>query len=223
MSDNQAPKTKKEQIADMLRDVILAGELLPGERLLQDQLARRFDVSPTPVREAIQQLVAEGVLVHNPYRGVQVAEANMDDVHEVYLIRSVLEELATREAVPNLRIVDLRRLHELHDLIGQAATEDDRQLVRKHNFELHWLIYNSCGLPHPIQMLRTLWSKSPLDTLPVLPTRPQEAVVEHARLLEAIDAGDAERAGQRMREHIQNGETTLVQHLKTLRNQKGTS
>lgn len=216
MTDNASTKTKKDQIADLLRDVILAGELLPGERLLQDQLARRFEVSPTPVREAIQQLVAEGVLVHSPYKGVQVAEANMEDVHEVYLIRSVVEELATREAVPNLRIVDVRRIHELHDSIRRAVEQDDRQTVRKHNFELHWLIYGACGLPHLIQMIRTLWIKSPLDTLHVLPTRPQEAVVEHARLLQAIDAGDAELAGQRMREHIQNGEQTLARHLKNL-------
>lgn len=221
MTDNLAPKTKKEQIADLLRDIILAGELLPGERLLQDQLARRFDVSPTPVREAIQQLVAEGVLVHSPYKGVQVAEADIHDVHEVYLIRSVVEELATREAVPNLRIADVRRLHELHDTIREAVAGDDRQRVRRDNFELHWLIYNACGLPHLIQIIRTLWIKSPFDTLHVLPTRPQEAVVEHARLLAAIDTGDAVLAGQYMREHIQNGEQTLSQHLATLHNERG--
>lgn len=207
------PKTKKEQIADLLRDTILSGELAPGDRLLQDQLAERFDVSSTPIREAIQQLVAEGVLSHSPYRGVQVAEVTMDDMHEIYLIRSVLEELATREAVPNLRITDVRRLHALQADIRQAVKAGDIPTLRKHNYEFHWLIYNTPGKPYLAQMIRNLWLKSPWDTLHVLPSRPQEAIGEHDQLLAAIDAGDATLAGERMRQHIESGEKTLAHFL----------
>src|SRR5205823_2477029 len=87
----EARKTKKDLMVELLRDAILSGELAPGERLLQEELADRFDVSPTPVREAIQQLVAEGVLSHSPYKGVQVAEVEVEDVQEIYLIRAALE------------------------------------------------------------------------------------------------------------------------------------
>jgi DNA-binding GntR family transcriptional regulator len=206
-------KTKKEQIVEVLRDTILSGELAPGERLLQDQLAERFDVSSTPIREAIQQLIAEGVLNHSPYRGVQVAEVTMSDMHEVYLIRSILEELATRLAVPHLRIMDVRQLHQYQQIIELSVAENDFQTLRKVNFEFHWLIYSTAAMPHLIQIIRSLWLKSPWDTLHVLPTRPQDAIAEHRRLLEAIDAGDAFLAGVRMREHIENVEKALSQFL----------
>lgn len=212
-ANQRKPKTKKEQIVDLLRDTILSGELAPGDRLLQEQLAERFDVSPTPIREAIQQLIAEGVLSHSPYRGVQVAEVTMDDMHEVYLIRSVVEELATRVAVPNLRIVDIQRLHQYQDDIRASVARDDIPTLRKFNYEFHWLIYNTAGMPYLAQIIRNLWLKSPWDTLHVLPTRPQEAIIEHDRILEAIDARDAHLAGTRMREHIELGEKTLSRYL----------
>src|SRR5260221_13041955 len=97
-------KTKKDLLVEMLPEAILSGDLAPGDRLLQEELAERFDVSPTPVREAIQQLVAEGVLSHSPYKGVQVADVELETIQEVYLIRGAVEGLATRLAVPNLRI-----------------------------------------------------------------------------------------------------------------------
>ncbi|MBZ0299568.1 MAG: GntR family transcriptional regulator [Anaerolineae bacterium] len=212
-ADRPPAKTKKDQIVDMLRDGILSGELAPGDRLLQDQLAERFDVSSTPIREAIQQLVAEGVLSHSPYRGVQVAEVTLEDVHEIYLIRSVMEELATRVAVLNLRIADVKRLHECQATIRQSVEAGDIPTLRKLNYEFHWLIYHSAEMPHLAQIIRSLWLKSPWDTLHVLPTRPQEAITEHERILKAIYAGDAQLAGTRMREHIENGERTLTNFL----------
>lgn len=212
-ANKQKSKTKKEQVIDLLRDTILSGELAPGDRLLQEQLAARFEVSSTPIREAIQQLIAEGVLSHSPYRGVQVAEVTMDDMHEVYLIRSVTEELATRVAVPNLRIVDVQRLHQYQEGIRTSVAQGDIQTLRKLNYEFHWLIYNTANMPYLAQIIRSLWLKSPWDTLHVLPTRPQEAIEEHERILAAIDAGDTQLAGTRMREHIESGEKTLSRFL----------
>jgi DNA-binding GntR family transcriptional regulator len=211
--DSGQNKTKKELIVELLREIILSGELVPGERLLQEELAERFEVSPTPIREAIQQLVAEGVLSHSPYRGVQVAEVRLEDMQEVYLIRSVTEELATRIAVPNLRIADVKQLHGYQDQLRAALEASDLRSVRKINQEFHMLIYRTAEMPLLYQMIRNLWTKSPWDTLYVLPNRAPHASDEHQRILAAIDAGDAEQAGHFMRLHIESGYTELSHYL----------
>jgi DNA-binding GntR family transcriptional regulator len=211
--DSSAQRTKKELIAELLRETILSGELVPGERLLQEELAERFEVSPTPIREAIQQLVAEGVLSHSPYKGVQVAEVRLEDAREVYLIRSAVEELATRIAVPNLRIVDIKQLHAYQEEIRQRVAENDLRAVRKPNQEFHMLIYSTAQMPLLLRIIRNLWTKSPWDTLYVLPNRAQDAIEEHRHILAAIDAGDAELAGRQMRAHIESGLQVLSNYI----------
>ncbi|MBZ0291736.1 MAG: GntR family transcriptional regulator [Anaerolineae bacterium] len=213
LKDQSQPKTKKDTIVEIMREAILAGELVPGERLLQEELAERFEVSPTPIREAIQQLVAEGVLSHSPYRGVQVAEVRLEAVREVYLIRSVLEQLATQMAVLNLRIVDVRQLRLYQDEIRQWVEQDDLQALRKPNYEFHMLIYKAAEAPLLLHMIRTLWTKFPWDTLHVLPNRAQAALEEHQQILDAIHEGDAELAGQHMRQHIESGSEALRDFL----------
>lgn len=207
-------KTKKEIMVDMLREAILSGELQPGERLLQEELAERFNVSPTPIREAIQQLVAEGVLSHSPYKGVQVAEAKLEDMREVYLIRSVVERLATSLAVPNLKLSDVRRLHELQTEIEAEIATQKRRTIIKPNHEFHMIIYGAAGMPYLQQIISTLWIKSPWDTLFVIPNRASMTIAEHRAILNAIDRGDAELAGQRMQEHIEQGLKVLAEFLR---------
>ncbi|MEP7285646.1 MAG: GntR family transcriptional regulator [Chloroflexota bacterium] len=206
-------KTKKDVVIEVLRSAILSGELEPGERLTQEDLAERFNVSMTPVREAIQQLVAEGVLSHSPYKGVQVAEVSLEDISEIYLIRSVVENLATCKAVPNLKISDVQKLHTLHEQIIQQVEKGDLTPLRKLNYEFHMLIYKAADMPHLYKIIKTLWSKSPWDTLYVVPHRPERIVEEHKRVMEAIDRGDATLAGQHMQTHLEEGMKMLIEYL----------
>lgn len=211
--DHDQQKTKKDLIIEVMREAILSGELVPGERLLQEELAERFDVSPTPIREAIQQLVAEGVLSHSPYRGVQVAEVHLDEVRQVYLIRSTLEELATDTAVLNLRIGDVLQLREYQNKIRDHVHKDDLRALRKLNYEFHMLIYKAANMPLLFNMIQSLWTKFPWDTLHVLPNRAAAAADEHELILDAINNGNADLAGQLMRKHIESGSAALQDYL----------
>ncbi len=206
-------RTKKDVLVEMLRTAILSGELQPGERLTQEELAERFNVSPTPVREAIQQLVAEGVLNHSPYKGVRVAEVRIEDVHEVYSIRGVLEQLAVRLAVPNLRIADVKRLHVIQSEMQTQLTQEGRSAMLALNREFHMLIYERAEKPLLMQMIKTLWLKSPWDSMFVVPHRAAMVLQEHQRVLDAIDCGDADRAGAAMFHHIESGLQALVSYL----------
>ncbi len=210
-----AQKTKKDLMIEVLRDAILSGELQPGDRLLQEELAERFRVSPTPIREAIQQLVAEGILSHSPYKGVQVAEVRLNDVREVYLIRSFVERLAAREAVPNLKISDVQRLHAVqNDIEAEVARGEGAALV-KLNREFHMIIYEAAGMPQLMQIIKNVWIKSPWDTLFVVPNRARMVVDEHRHILSAIDRGDAEASGQAMQDHIERGAAALLHYLES--------
>ncbi len=206
-------KTKKDIMVEILRDAILSGELQPGERLLQEELAERFNVSSTPVREAIQQLIAEGVLSHSPYRGVEVAEVRLENTREIYLIRSVVEALAVRLGVPNLKISEVQHLHTLHHQMAFSVKQADYRPLLRLNREFHMLIYQAATAPTLYQIIKTLWIKSPWDTLFVVPHRPQMVIEEHQHILDAIDAGDAVQAGHFMQQHIERGSAALAKYL----------
>ncbi len=208
-----ARKTKKDIMVDAVREAILSGELEPGTRLLQEELAERFDVSPTPVREAIQQLVAEGVLSHSPYRGVQVAEVELTDVQEIYLLRAVLEGLATQLAVPNLKISELQRLRAIQAEIKEAVSKGDSVPLRKLNYEFHMTIYHAAESPQLLQFIKSLWIKAPWDTIYVLNDRPTLMIDEHQRVVDAITQGDAEQAGLHMRAHMEIVQRALINYI----------
>src|SRR5258708_13402489 len=129
-NNKKRQKTKMVVVAETLRSAILSGDLGPGERLTQEELAARFNVSMTPVREAIQQLVAEGVLDQSPYKGVQVAEVTTEEATEIYLIRSSVESLAVKIGVPNLRISDAQRIPSLHPQIPELTDQSSIPHVR---------------------------------------------------------------------------------------------
>jgi DNA-binding GntR family transcriptional regulator len=215
---NQNTKTKKDQVVDIIREAVLSGELAPGEKLQQDKLAERLNVSSTPVREALRQLEAEGILNHIPRKGVRVVEVNqtnLRDVREIYLIRAVLESLATRLAVSYLNSAHVQILKALQTQMENEIEHDQLTKLRKPNYEFHMLIYTAADTPQLFQMIRNLWTKFPWDTLHVLPGRAFSTAEEHRRLVEAIEDGNAKLAGQLMQEHIENAAAALTGYLQS--------
>ena len=209
----QQKKTKKDQVIEMLREAVLSGELEPGEKLQQDKLAERFSVSSTPVREALRQLEAEGLVNHHPGRGVRVAEVDLRDVREIYLIRGALEALATRLAVPYLNNTYIQRLEALQVQMETVIANRQLKKLRKLNYEFHMQIYRVADMPQLFQIIQNLWTKFPWDTLHVLPDRALDASEEHDRLIRAIVDGNAKLAGQLMQEHIDSGAAALAEYL----------
>lgn len=206
-------RTKKEQVVEGIREAVLSGELQPGEKLEQDKLAERYSVSPTPVREALRQLEAEGILDYNPHRGVRVAEVNLRDVREIYLIRGTLESLATRLAVSYLNGGHIQRLEALLDEMEIVIVQGRLKELRKLNYEFHMLIYHAPEMPQLLHLIRNLWTKFPWDTLNVIPGRALMSVQEHRKLIQAIKEGNARLAAQLMQEHIESGAATLAEYL----------
>jgi DNA-binding GntR family transcriptional regulator len=140
-------------VADGIRLAILRGQLAPGQVLRQEELAKQFGLSRAPIREALRQLEAEGLIVSYPHRGTVVAKLSPEDIEEVFLIRITLETTALRLSVPKMTDSDFRKLESILD-----QTDNDPNPA--HSSELNWAFHESliapAGLPRMLNIIRML-------------------------------------------------------------------
>ena len=150
--------TITDALVEALRDEIRTGEIEPGSRLRQADVAQRFQVSTTPVREAFAALEREGLLVSSPHRGVVVFKPTVEDLKETYEIRIPLEALATEKAAENMTDDDLAAIKRLLDRMADAA--DDRKRYSKLNLEFHSAIYRVARRPKLEKLIMELRESS---------------------------------------------------------------
>lgn len=209
-------RSKNQLVEERIREAIIKGELRPGERLIQDELAKRLGTSPTPVREALRRLEVHGLVVHEPNKGVRVVEINESDIEEIYLIRATLEALATEKAVPRLGPAELERLSELHQRYKEVLATGDKEELRRINHDFHFTIYEASGLGRLVQLIASLWSQFPWEALiTVVDGRDRRSLDEHEAMLKAIQAGDAQAAARAAQAHIHSSGKTVLKHLST--------
>jgi DNA-binding GntR family transcriptional regulator len=185
-------------------------DIIPGQRLQQDEIAEELGISSTPVREALRRLEAEGLVTHQLHKGITVREARPDDVTEVYMLRSLLEGFATRLAAHHLTDEQISELSSLHDSMGVAEADSNPRELTAANSQWHMLIYEAAGSELLLQMVRRLWAAFPWDTLWVITGRPNASLAEHARILTALMARDGDGAERAMIDHIKSAERSVL-------------
>jgi DNA-binding GntR family transcriptional regulator len=151
----------QDAVVNGIRHMILSGRLKPGDRLRQDELANTFGVSTMPVREALRQLQAEGLVIFRPRRGATVARLAVSDYEEIYHIREELETLACRWVAEDFDRVPIDRLkHLLEEIETAEANQDDvhrrLQLVR----EFFFTVFEASEKEHLLRILSNLWDLS---------------------------------------------------------------
>jgi DNA-binding GntR family transcriptional regulator len=222
--------TKADEIALELEREIVTGELAPGTVLRQEHLSERFAVSRTPVREALRQLAARGLVSFEPNRGVRVRTLSHDELYEAFLVRAELESLATALAAPKLTDADLAELEAAErrfaELTAQLLRPDgkNRQMLTRDwvgaNHGFHDVIYRVAESPMVERLAKSarrtfsghaVWGTggSGIDEL-------YEANVrQHQAIIEALRAGSAAAARLLAREHVLHSfhllETVLAQ------------
>ena len=131
----------RASVADELRSLILRRQLQPGERLRQTELAEQLGVSRTPIREALQDLASEGLVEISPYKGASVSELSLDDLEEVYSVRSALEGYAASLAAQHITEEELQKLEsilsEMEDAIEQGELTNLMELNRQFNSTIY--------------------------------------------------------------------------------------
>lgn len=200
-------------VADVLREAILRGILVAGQQLRQDEIARELGVSHIPVREALRQLEAEGLVRLRPYRGFEVSELSPEEVEELYEIRIPLECQALRLALPHLTDDDLRRAEEILDAID---AEDDPSAWSELNTEFHAVLYAPSRRQRLLNLIRTLRTNVDryLRLYISVMHRKQFSQKEHRRILEAVRRRDEAEALRALEEHLGIACRMLVDYLR---------
>ena len=202
---SMAPQTKEHQVAELLRERIIAGTFVRGQRLKQAEIARQLNLSITPVREALRLLEAEGYVRVSSHRGAVVAPFQVDQADELYDLRLVLEGKLTAAAAKRMTDDALHALTLLQEEMCSATERGDRHGIRGSNFRFHFRLYELADLPHTLEFVRVLWAKYPFDLLGAIPGRPPVVLDEHAVLLDALRQRDARLALRAMQAHITSG------------------
>jgi len=207
--------TKTELALQELRERIRSGQLPPGRRLRVEELTREFGMSPTPIREALRILQADGLVDYRAHREIVVAELSLAQMSEIFRLRGVLEPLAVELAVPSIGPEKLAQLERLHRQYASAASSKRGTAVAKHNSAWHWAIYECSGSSMLNDFIRRLWEAFPWRTIWALPGRMELSLHQHEKIMEALRAHDAASAAEQMRMHIASGQDTLEEHRLT--------
>ncbi len=202
----------RQQIADSLIRAILDGEIMPGEALVEMDIAQRLGVSRAPVREAIQ-IVANTHLVDTaPYRGTTVRHLTRVDVEEVYSLRTVLETYALRRAMTLDPVGLAQALHPICDDMQAIAGRHDWAALAAEDAHFHEVLIGQAGHGLLLDMWREIYLR--VRQIMALRNKQNEDSMEvfyrHLPIVEAIEAGDVETAVQRLEGHIASAADLVV-------------
>ena len=205
----------RDVVFHTLREAILKGELKPGERLMELQLASKLGVSRTPIREAIRMLEQEGLAVTIPRRGAEVARMTEKDMKDVLQIREVLDELAVRLACDNITKEEIKELEKQMLQFENSTKQGDIKKIAEADVAFHDTIYHAAGNAKLVTMLDNMREqiyRYRVEYLKEGETR-DVLVKEHEELTKAIRERDVERAKQLSFQHIENQRMAIMRSI----------
>jgi DNA-binding GntR family transcriptional regulator len=215
-------QTLNQQVYSRLQTMILSGVLRLGEQLDERTLAADLEVSRTPIREAIGQLVKEGIIEYRPYRGSFIRTFTIKEVNDLFLVRAALEALAVRLAMPKISQEVADNIHQILDRVHEALEQEDMVAYSNADREFHETIMRLTGnetlidslnrLSFQIQMIRTIANRDPHVV--------ERTHHERPLILAALEARDGELAAKLMEEHINGVRKAVVVQLESLEKAK---
>ncbi len=210
-----APLTKQhksltELTYQMIRDKIISGEYQPGDWLRQEQLAQQLEVSYTPIRQALDRLVADGLAEHMSHKGVRLTLINEKEIAEAYSLRLLLDPILARVAAENRSTADIKHLQDILEQLENTTSLDDMRDRRRLNREYHKTISESAGFKTLERLSEIVWNRFPdwmfyeglykePDTITKRFARENK---EHREILESIINQNAELAKDLSKDHI---------------------
>jgi len=208
---HEPPLSKTEYVLQRLREDIASGAVVPGSSLRQSEIAARYGVSATPVREALRLLEAGGTISYAPHRGATVRELPADRVKDVYLLRAEIEGLATAVACERMTDEQFARIEAVHAEIGDHSEGDGEHLAVL-NRRLHFTIYHA-GSELIASHASSLWSLfPPRVTIWAEPAAAAALAADHDEIIAALRDRDSKRAQDRARDHVLHA-AQLREHL----------
>lgn len=206
---NFAPFTRAEtlgnRVKEQLRNAIMAGLFRPGEKLTLRAVASSLGVSLTPVREALFNLVSEGGLEMGENGSIYVPKLDRAKIRELVKVRISLESLATIEAMPNLSEKQIAEITEINDRLVHANSINDYQALTQANWQFHFCIYQSSGMPFLVKLIETCWLRTGSYLSVIYPdfAKTDVGIQNHESILLAIRQGDGPAAAQAIAQDIE--------------------
>jgi DNA-binding GntR family transcriptional regulator len=205
--------TLREKILEHIRDAIISGSLKAGSKVSEPELADRYGISRTPIREAFRQLESEGYLTVIPRRGAVVSEFSQKDVEDFYAIKSILEGYAAREACNKLTCKELDKLQANNVKLSELADQNDIKTFFKIHNTFHDMFIKAADnerLRELITSVETRFQRLRFMSLS-LPGRMKISVQEHGKIIEAVRRKDAEAAEMLVRKNAEYGGRVLLE------------
>ncbi|MFN8149795.1 MAG: GntR family transcriptional regulator [Solirubrobacterales bacterium] len=209
------PLTTPQHALEGLRRAIVSGELRPGSRVLQEDVAAQLGVSVASVREALTVLEQEGQMTYRPRRGYFVTELHVADLEEIYDLRRVLETRAVRLALPLLDDAALQRMRDAALMCADAVGEANILAELEANRRFHFSLLEIPDQPHSMRLVRLLWdSTEPYRALYYNSARERRRSLDaHDRIIAAVGDRDVERVIAELDEHRGQALTVLREIL----------
>ncbi len=198
-------ESRRERVVQILREAITSGQLQPGHRLIELDLASQLGTSRAPIREALRQLEQEGLVASYPYRGSEVVGVSQEEIDEVLVpVRQTLERFAFRRALPLLTDDDFTGLARLIVDMRAAADAGDADRMADADLRFHELVITRSGQAHCLQMWRTIQPRVRAYFRRDAPAHetPHSVAEQHERLLSALRSGDQQQVLDAVDEHI---------------------
>lgn len=209
-------RTLADRAAEMLRERILAGDFTSGDRLVEARVAQQLGISRGPLREALKQLAAEGLVREEPRRGTFVSTPTVEAVRESYDLRAALEAKAARLVIANGDPAAVQALRRAAERIDAASLAGDLQAVLRTDYEFHETLCRASGN----HRLRDAFVRNASVLRILLRLEGErfyrsldEVSGQHRELLSVVEAGDPARADAVVTEHLEAARDRLIRHL----------
>jgi DNA-binding GntR family transcriptional regulator len=195
-------KTKNKMVYDYVKESILNGKYVPGEKINPKELALQLEISPVPVRDAINKLSTEGLITVIPHIGAMVADLKRSEAREIHMIRTELECFAVRLRGSTMTPDQIRKLEKIVDESEQAAKLAKFERCKKLNKQFHLALYEDSPYQLLVDMIRQLYNKLQMVSyVPFTHERAERNNTEHRLILAALKKNDPEQVCERLRAH----------------------
>lgn len=210
----------RDVVFNTLRQAILRGELKPGERLMEIQLANKLGVSRTPVREAIRKLELEGLVLMIPRKGAEVADISEKSLKDVLEVREALEELAARLACDKITKEGINRLKKAAQDFRSALKSNDITQMAEADVRFHDVICNATENQKLGQLLNNLREQMYRYRIEYLKDQQvyEKLLSEHEEIIRHIEKGEKDEAARVVSRHIENQAQAVTDVIRTKKN-----
>jgi DNA-binding GntR family transcriptional regulator len=202
-------------VSRIIREAIILGRLKPGEKIIENELAKQMGISRSPIRDAFRVLEKEGLVTLYPRRGVRVTEISLKDLKEIYALRANLESLAFNMALSNIKPAQVGRIESLLKTMSVKTKKKDIEGVGKLNEQFHDFILKMSDndrLNQLVHSLRNQIRRYRMASLS-LPGRLEEALVEHQKIVDAFKLRNSALTEKLVKEHILQGGKKLIESM----------